>query len=187
MRLPNSLKAIREPEGSPVAQGLNTRLGVYLGPLGSARDTYPPDRVLTQLEGLSYEDGIAYYNGQPNPGQDDLPLDRTYEYYLDNVMTSGAWGGEYDENGVAFRRVLRLPVGDCDGTTNGAGTVPMLGVLCFYLLREVSQNGNEAEVYGQFMGDDATCPVTGKPGPDPTSGPGPYTIQLYKDPDGGPA
>ena len=61
--------------------------------------------------------------------------------------------------------------------------MPLLGVLCFFMLQEVIQKGNDAEVYGQFMGADGTCPVTGKAGPQPVTGPGPYTIQLYKDPD----
>jgi hypothetical protein len=51
----------------------------------------------------------------------------------------------------------------------------------FHLLQEAEQKGNESHVYGQFIGNG--CGVTGNPGPDPASGPGPYIIQLYKDPD----
>jgi hypothetical protein len=76
---------------------------------------------------------------------------------------------------------LALPVGDCSTSVNGAGTLPLMGVLCFHLLQEAVQKGNESQVFGQFIGDG--CGVTGKPGPDPTTGPGPYIIQLYKDPD----
>jgi hypothetical protein len=56
-----------------------------------------------------------------------------------------------------------------------------MGVLCFHLLQEAVQQGNESHVYGQFVGDG--CGVNGTPGPDPLTGPGPYVIQLYKDPD----
>jgi hypothetical protein len=98
------------------------------------------------------------------------------------MMEPSSWNF-YEEDGVPLRRVLRLPVGNCDGTVNGAGNVPLLGVLCFFLLQEVAQNGTEAEVYGQFMGADDSCSVSGIPGPEPLTGPGPYRIQLYKDPD----
>jgi hypothetical protein len=166
----------------PVAQGLNTRLGQYLGPLGNSQDDYPPDRVLDQVApALTYENGVVYYDGNPDPDSWDLPIE--YQEYLEHLMDPGHWQ-EYDSSGKEFRRVLRMPVGDCDGTVSGQGDVPLLGVLCFFLLQEVTQKGNEAEVFGQFMGADASCPVTGKPGPDPVTGPGPYTIQLYKDPDG---
>lgn len=165
----------------PVAQGLNTRLGIYLGPMGGRRDEYPPDKVLDQITPLTYEDGIAYYDGIADPVGEDLPFD--YQDYLNNTQNPGAWAN-YAATGVEFRRVLRLPVGQCDGTVNGQGDVPLLGVLCFFLLQEVVQKGNAAEVFGQFMGADGSCPVTGKPGPAPATGPGPYTIQLYKDPDG---
>jgi len=164
----------------PVAQGLNTRLGIYTGPLGSSRDIYPPDTILDQVTPLTYEDGVIYYDGTPNPAPEDLPF--SYEDYIGSALTGNGFAF-FEADGTPFRRVLRLPVGNCDGTTNGQGDVPLLGVLCFFMLQEVIQKGNNAEVYGQFMGADGTCPVTGKPGPLPITGPGPYTIQLYKDPD----
>lgn len=164
----------------PVAQGINTRLGIYSGPVSGKRDIYPPDLVLDQVAPFTYEDGVIYYDGEPDPEPADLPF--SYQDYVSNALVPGAWSN-YDPDGQAFRRVLRLPVGDCDGTVNGQGDVPMLGVLCFFMLQQVVQKGNEAEVFGQFMGADGTCPVTGKPGPAPTAGPGPYRIQLYKDPD----
>lgn len=164
----------------PVAQGLNTRLGIYLGPMSGTRTQYPPDKVLDQVTPLTYSGNVVYYDGVPNPQSSDLPFD--YQDYVNETLNPGAWSN-YDANGTEFRRVLRLPVGQCDGTVNGQGNVPLLGVLCFFLLQEVRQQGNEAEVYGQFMGADGSCPVTGRPGPVPVAGPGPYTIQLYKDPD----
>jgi len=161
----------------PVAQGLNTRLGQYQGPV--SRELYPSDLVQDQLSPLTYVDGVIYYDGQPISASNPLPWD--YQYYLANLTDAGSWNS-YEPDGVALRRVLRLPVGNCDGTVNGAGEVPLLGVLCFFLLQEVAQSGSEAEVYGQFMGADDTCSVSGKPGPEPVTGPGPYRIQLYKDP-----
>jgi hypothetical protein len=164
----------------PVAQGLNTRLGNYAGPLQGDQDKYPPDLVTDQIGPLTYEDEVIYYDGQPLTDADQLPWD--YQRYLSDMMDPQSWNF-YESQGVALRRVLRIPVGNCDGTTNGQGDVPLLGVLCFFLMQEVTQKGNEAEVFGQFMGADESCPVTGKPGPEPVTGPGPYRIQLYKDPD----
>jgi hypothetical protein len=164
----------------PVAQGLNTRLGIYNGPLAQNREDYPSDLVRDQISPLTYEDGVILYQGQPISASNPLPWD--YQRYLSDMMNPPSWNF-YDSDGRALRRVLRLPVGDCDGTVNGAGEVPLLGVLCFFLLQEVTQQGSEAEVFGQFMGADDTCSVSGKPGPEPVTGPGPYRIQLYKDPD----
>jgi hypothetical protein len=165
----------------PVAQGLNTRLGIYTGPMLGKEDQYPPDKVLDQITPFTEQDGVVYYNGQPNPQPEDLPF--SYEDYLAHIHNPGFWN-EYAADGLELRRVLRMPVGDCDGTVNGQGDVPVMGVLCFFLLQQVVQKGNEADVFGQFMGADSACPVTGKPGPEPVAGPGPYIIQLYKDPDG---
>jgi hypothetical protein len=162
----------------PVAQGLNTRLGIYNGPM--AREDYPSDLVRDQVSPLTDVDGVIHYQGDPISADNPLPWD--YQHYLSDLLDSGSWNF-YEPDGRALRRVLRLPVGDCDGTVNGAGEVPLLGVLCFFLLQEVSQQGSNAEVFGQFMGADDTCSVSGKPGPDPRTGPGPYRIQLYKDPD----
>ena len=133
-----------------------------------------------QISPLTYVDGVIHYQGQPISATNPLPWD--YQHYLSEMMNPGSWNF-YDSEGRALRRVLRLPVGNCDGTVNGAGEAPLLGVLCFFLLQEVSQQGSEAEVFGQFMGADDTCTVSGKPGPEPVTGPGPYRIQLYKDPD----
>ena len=59
-----------------------------------------------------------------------------------------------------------------------AGEVPLLGFGCFFLLKQAQQQGNESYIYGQFLED---CRAGGMPGPAPTSVPGPYIIQLYRD------
>jgi hypothetical protein len=187
---PDSESILTEPGGKigPVAQGLNTRLGIHSGSMGQNSELYPSDHVRDQISPLTYEevDGpsgvqrVIHYRGEPISADNPLPWD--YQYYLDEMMEPSSWNF-YEEDGVPLRRVLRLPVGNCDGTVNGAGNVPLLGVLCFFLLQEVAQNGTEAEVYGQFMGADDSCSVSGIPGPEPLTGPGPYRIQLYKDPD----
>ena len=44
------------------------------------------------------------------------------------------------------------------------------------------QKGNDNYVYGQFI---QSCASGGVPGPNPSSAPGPYIIQLYDDPSSG--
>lgn len=170
----------------PVVQGLNTRLGIYSGPMSGKQAVYPPDVITQQVEPrLTYDSDTETisYQGTPIP-EGDQPF---YEYddYRNDVES-----GNYDYEpldgdppgiGSFGRRVLAVPVGDCSTAVNGQGNVPLMGVLCFHLLQEAEQKGNESHVYGQFIGDG--CGVTGKPGPIPTTGPGPYVIQLYKDPD----
>jgi hypothetical protein len=42
--------------------------------------------------------------------------------------------------------------------------------------------GVDKNIFGQFV---EGCLAGGAPGPNPGDGPGPYLIQLYKDPDSG--
>jgi len=143
----------------PVAQGLNTRFGEYKGPFKpDDRDTYKPDLVTTSVLAPG-----AYYSD------------------YNSIYTSG---GPFDNaDGEAQRRIAAVPIGDCSTTTNGQGTVPLLDIACFFLTRPAEQNG-EQRIYGQFV---TGCKAHGTPGPDPETGPGPYTIQLYKDPGSGDA
>jgi hypothetical protein len=140
----------------PVAQGINTRFGIYQGPFQPEdKDTYKPDLVSdTHAPTYYYSEYDDRYT--PPLGPFDHPLD-----------------------GEAHRRVVAVPIGNCTGTTNGQGTVPLLGVACFFLTRPAEQNGAQ-EIYGQIV---PGCEAHGTPGPDPGTGPGPYIIQLYKDPD----
>jgi hypothetical protein len=136
----------------PVAQGLNTRFGMYNGPFGQdGRDLYKPDLV-SDLQAPDY-------------------------YYSDYKAAYNA--ASYDHpDGEAGRRIVSVPIGNCTGTTNGQGSVDILGMGCFFLTQPAEQNG-EQRIYGQFIDG---CKASGVPGPDPGAGPGPYIIQLYKDP-----
>lgn len=159
----------------PVVQGLNTRFGDYQG--GQVNiDDHPPDVIVTeQVPPLSSDD---------IDGLDSEDLYYSFQDYLDDVTNPEVYDytPKPEGYGVFWRRVLTVPFGDCSETTNGQGEVPLLGFGCFFLLQKAVQQGNESEVYGQFVGE---CSVTGTPGPDPVSGPGPYIIQLYKNPDSG--
>jgi hypothetical protein len=164
----------------PVVQGFNTRFGSYLGPMNGTQSTYPPDVVTQQpVPRLDYDrttDTITQ-NGAPIADGSDITFN--YDDYSARVKR-----GSYDHqpspagDGAFQRREAAVAIGNCDGTTNGAGEVPLLGFGCFYLLQEAKQQGNESYIFGQFLED---CRAGGTPGPAPTSVPGPYIIQLYRD------
>jgi hypothetical protein len=180
----------------PVAQGLNTRLGIYQGPVSA--DDYPPDVVVNQVcggtscnqsERLTYDDatGQVHFEGQPILTTEDAGNYYNYVDYLNEPV------GSWVPGGVAGRRILATAVGNCSGSSGGSTSVELRGVVCFHMLQQVSQQGTHAQVFGEFLDPDQldpnvagiprSCRVTGRPGPSPGSGPGPYIIQLYKDPD----
>lgn len=146
----------------PFAQGINTRLGIYNGPVNS--NDYPPD-WFTNHETYTEDD----YNNQTMPPYDLNWYESQYESVVPDQPPSGAPG----------RRILTMPVGNCDGLANGQDSVELLGFSCFYMVDRMKQAG-QAVFYGQFKDD---CGGRGTPGPNPGTGLGPHIIQLYKDPD----
>jgi Flp pilus assembly protein TadG len=164
----------------PVAQGLNTRFGRWNGPVSP--DDYPPDVVTKQpVPPLTYNsDTDTIYQGT-TPVTDSDELSYNYDDYVGDVMQSNFdFQPAPADIGVFGRREAAVAIGDCSSSTNGQGEIPMLGFGCFFLLQEVSQNGNTSFIYGEFI---ENCRTGGMPGPAPTNVPGPYRIQLYWDPD----
>ncbi len=173
-------------ETGPVAQGLNTRFGIYTGPESMAQ--YPPDVITTTTAPPSLtvdsNNNIWWGSTEITASNIDTYL-YSYDQYVQDesnpltyTYTPTSSGGP----GVFNRRVLTVPVGDCTGTANGTTTVPVLGFACFFLLQPVTQQGLTDYVIGQFEG---SCQVNGDPGPLPGAGPGPYIIELYHDPGSG--
>jgi hypothetical protein len=166
----------------PVVQGLTTRFGVYSGPVSASQ--YPPD-VITEEPNppLTYDSDTdtIFYGSEVVSGTSDADyLD--YEDYDARIEAAAQGTGSYDHpppEGTFGRRTLAVTIGDCSTTTNGQGDVPVLGFLCYHLVQKALQKGNESYVFGQFREDG--CDITGRPGPTPGTGPGPYIIQLYKD------
>jgi Flp pilus assembly protein TadG len=178
-------------EAGPVAQGLNTRFGMYNGPMNNSQDTYPPDVIVDmQAPALRPElrnpsdpsQGYDIYQGGTLITANNINILYDYQEYLNDLTDPTRYDHQpRTEGGIgAFeRRVLAVPVGNCTGTTNGSGSVPLLGFACFFLLHPAEQQGNDSYVYGQFV---QGCSVTGTPGPNPVAGNGPQIIQLYRDP-----
>ena len=74
--------------------------------------------------------------------------------------------------------MLAMPVADCSGDQNGQSTLNIVGFACYFMLQPIG-GGQDKNIFGQFVED---CPVGGTSGMDPGATPGPYVIQLYKDP-----
>lgn len=202
----------------PVRQGLNTRFGEWTGPLHGTSDEFPPDIIVTDNGSEITKDWdtgtVTVTDAQGNacdgtnsPHNDCLSF--TWSDYLARVGP-GAFdfpppeAGPASITGARWRRVMKLPIGNCDGTANGQGTVDYLGTGCFFLLQRVSGpgqgngggnnpkaaggggNGGPPDcddcIFGQFV---EGCDVGGEAGPTPNNGPGGYRIVLYEDPDSG--
>ncbi|WP_342245870.1 Tad domain-containing protein [Pseudomonas sp. OTU5201] len=175
-----------EPGNSvgPVAQGLNTRFGVYTGPMGNSASSYPPDLVTGfSNPKMTYNDSTSppqvEYQGQPvnSNGGDLSTATSALQDYNDWVESVANCPSGCQPNGVFERRMMKIVVGNCDGESGGQTTVPVLGFACFFLLQTVAQQGNEAQIFGQFIEE---CEGDNVAGPTPTDDVGPQIIQLYK-------
>ncbi len=163
----------------PVTQGINTRLNIYTGPMRGTQTQYPPDVVVQQTSPPLQENS----NNQITQGgtviTDSSQLDFNYEDYQQRLQ-NGSYDLQPAPNGPASfeRRILPVPIADCTGINNGQTDLPILGVACYFLLQEATQQGGSNNIYGEFVEE---CQARGMPGPNPTSIPGPYRIQLYRD------
>jgi hypothetical protein len=163
----------------PVAQGMNTRFGSYSGGGMNSTD-YPPDVVTrTPTPQLSYNSNTNTIRQGATTVTMASQVNYNYSTYTSQVAASNfnyspAPGGI----GAFGRRELAVPIANCSGTNNGNTTLPVLGFGCFFLLQQVEQSGQESIVYAQYL---QNCVAGGTPGPAPTTNPGPYIIQLYRD------
>lgn len=182
--LTSSEPAQTEPGNTvgPVVQGLNLRMGQPSGPLDP--NIYKPDYVTDHPSpGLTYENGQIYAsNGAVVENAADLaaayPVNHSHGgYYSDQYAFQG---DNWDPNSGRYeRRILTVPIGNCSGTTNGQGEVQVYGFGCVFLLQPVVQQGNQAQVFAEFL---EQCDSFGNFSMDPGVL-GPTRIILYKDPD----
>jgi hypothetical protein len=164
----------------PVASGINTRLGFFTGSIKPG--DYPPD-VITEvqtndLEHVVDQDGVCNIEQNGVVVTDSSMIDFNYNDYTARIAAMS-----YDNPppaGAFERRNLSVVIVDCEGINNGQSDMPILGFACYFLLQRVKQNGQEAEMYGEFVEE---CEAKGTAGPVPTTAQGPKRIQLYKDVD----
>ncbi|CDT91277.1 hypothetical protein VCR14J2_210078 [Vibrio coralliirubri] len=158
----------------PTGDGLNTRFGDYGGGL-SASD-YPSDYVTTEPTNEITIDA--------NTGE--ITFDESYDYAqykLDTNACIASGGSGCASNGVAWRRILPIPMVDCSGKSGGATEFTVNKIGCFFLLQKApTSNAGTPAVFGEFI---HSCSVTGGSGSNQSTTEGAYRIVLYKDPDSG--
>ena len=167
----------------PTSQGFNTRFGVYNGPISPG--DYPPDLVVHQTSPPldtyldASDNDVITWGGQTVTNASNI---EGYDY--SDYLSRNANPLQHDfpaPVGVKGRRVLTMPVADCDGEQPGQSTLEVKGFACYFMLQQIG-GGQDKNIFGQFVDK---CVASGAPGMDTGSGPGPYIIQLYKDPDSG--
>ncbi|MEZ8033446.1 pilus assembly protein TadG-related protein [Vibrio crassostreae] len=158
----------------PTGDGLNTRFGDYGGGL-SASD-YPSDYVTTEP---TNEITIDANNGE-------ITFDDSYDYAqykLDTNACIASGGAGCASNGVAWRRILPIPMVDCSGKSGGSTDFTVNKIGCFFLLQKApTNNSGTPAVFGEFI---HSCSVTGGSSSNQSTTEGAYRIVLYKDPDSG--
>lgn len=157
--------------------------GEYVGcvDVGNEVTTQPGNGVGPVAQGINtrfgqYQGGMSRSDYPPDLVTRTGIWDATYQDYTRN--------GPHDApaDGVAHRRIVAAPIGDCTETTNGRGDVPVLGVGCFFLTRPAGHTGQSNFIYAQMID---RCEAHGEIGtnPGPSTGSLPFRIILYKDPD----
>ena len=170
----------------PTSQGLNTRFGIYNGPVSASN--YPPDLVTTSSNpAIVYDDSVTppqvKYQGQTVTSSDgNLTAggNAIYDYndWRASVAACVAGSGSGCQgNGVFERRMLKIVVGDCTGKLSGSTSIPVLGFGCYYVVQPMNNGGTEAQIFGQFVKE---CEGDNVASPTPSDDSGPQIIQLYK-------
>ncbi|MGF1743384.1 pilus assembly protein TadG-related protein [Vibrio minamisatsumaniensis] len=158
----------------PTGDGLNTRFGDYGGGL-SASD-YPSDYVITEPT-----DEITI---DANTGEIDSDGSYSYAQYESDTNACIANNGSgCASNGVAWRRILSIPMLDCSGKSGGATDFTVNKIGCFFLLQKApTNNSGTPAVFGEFI---HSCSVASGSGSTESTTEGTYKIVLYKDPNSG--
>lgn len=156
----------------PTVQGINTRFGIYTGPLNGDQLLYPPDQA--------NDTNAASYCGDGSSTACPYP-DDYYNFYNDPTASIDPFGNQFQ------RRVVHVPIADCSTPATGNNTPDSMvvdGIGCFLLTEPATQTGGSSDdSSGSFRGtfiEDCTPPSSGI-----TQSSGVQVIVLYKNPDGG--
>jgi len=174
-----------EPGNSvgPVAQGLNTRMGKWNGPVN--KFDHPRDKNICQGNKIGINDDgslaadatnkayrATWYKDDKarNPQQCKQPTEGLYTNPTESNF-------ELAKPAADSRRIMNVIIGDCSsGQVNGMNNIDFLGVGCFFLTQFVEQKGQESYVVGEFLYD---CSGGGDATLEPVDTPGPYKMVLY--------
>ncbi|MNF49740.1 hypothetical protein D3C84_310210 [compost metagenome] len=165
----------------PTSHGLNTRFGIYKGPVNAS--DYPPDLVTTSSQpGLKANGLVPEYLGQTVTSSDGSLsaggigiLD--YNDWRASTADCVAGVGSCQSGGVFERRMLKIVIGNCTGKDGGSSSIPVLGFGCYFVVQPVDDGGKDSEIFGQFVQE---CEGDSVAGPEPSTDSGPQIIQLYK-------
>lgn len=127
-----------------VRQGLNTRFGIYQGPVDPS--VSPPD--MNVKEGITYQ---QYLDSQQSGGQ-------TSTNFASPSQGTGVWG----------RRVVLIPIIKQSEFGNGRDSVQIFRIGAFFLRSSVG-GGNGGDIQAEYIG---LRTVIGAGGYDPARGPG---------------
>lgn len=202
---PNATEQVETEPGNtvgPVAQGLNTRMGRWQGPVNSTDHPQDHDTCVGAPLDVDENSNILAEDGTPITIPDGTAdyhayMDTHYPQYYHNGLYNSIEGhscpayadgsdvfepnSQASSPGMEKRREFSIVVADCGtGANNGQNSMPFVGFACFYLMQEVVQKGNDAFVIGEFLGDCTND--AGGVSETPNSGAGPYRIVLYHDP-----
>ncbi len=202
---PNATEQVETEPGNtvgPVAQGLNTRMGRWQGPVNATDHPQDFDTCVGDPLDVDSDGNITAQDGTPitiPDGTDDYHtyMDNNYPRYYHNGLYNSVDGhscpvasdgsNAFNRNsgagsaGAPLRREFSIVVADCGtGNNNGQNSLPFVGFACFYLMQEVLQKGNDAYVIGEFLGDCTND--AGGISETPNNTAGPYRIVLYHAP-----
>jgi len=151
-------------------------------------DTHPeydkanPLQVITETD----DSGVASYQTTQAP----LDSGSYFEQYMNRYKNQSYDACLDGSCGRYFRRILTVPIIDCDAIPKpGRTAVPFKGFACFFLVQPVSATnhvdksngqGNGSWIVGEFIKNCRNN--TGEPGMAPNDK-GPYKIVLFNDPD----
>ncbi|EDM65520.1 hypothetical protein PE36_11192 [Moritella sp. PE36] len=174
----------------PVAQGLNTRMGEWHGPVNSTdhlRDTNICEGATIELDanGDALEAGAAAksytFNDYDSDGAQYLS-DANTSCDAINPISGGDIIAEMSAGSQVAssdRRILQVVIADCSGTTNGANDLDFLDIGCFFMTQKVGSSGPTSYVVGEFINSGGNCTDSGTPSITPVDNDGPYKIVLF--------
>lgn len=160
----NSVQTQPGNETGPVARGLDTRFGHYIGNMDGGQTQYPPDVNTTQpSSGLMVNTGATgcsisspcIYDGTNHAIVTASNIDslKIFDYKSYEAALKARHYTNPPPTGQFNRRILSVPVGECSGSSDSSSSIPIIGFACFFLLQEPTHSGNSLWIMGQYVGN----------------------------------
>ncbi|MGR5118538.1 pilus assembly protein TadG-related protein [Vibrio astriarenae] len=169
-----------KPGGSvgPVGQGLNTRFGDYGGGGVNSSD-FPPDYYVREPSNKATINNAGDITYEDTSGAGGNPWG--YSDYLAALpCAQGTSDCTVGQGGQPNRRILPIPIVDCDGASGGTDSFSIEALGCFFMIQKApTSNASKQAVFGEFIED---CTVSGGQPGDESDSEGPYRIVLHDDP-----